>query len=176
MKIVVGLGNYGEEFKRTRHNAGFMALDRLAVKYAFSPFKFEKKFEAEIAEGRIKNEKTLLVKPQTYMNASGRAIKKLLDFYKLSPQDVLVLHDELDLPLGKFKLVSGRGSAGHKGIISLIEHLGTKEFTRLRIGIESLQPRLMPTEKFVLENFDGEELEVLESLWAKILELVEAVF
>src|SRR5574344_2157998 len=109
MKIIVGLGNFGEEFKRTRHNAGFMALDRLAKKYDFPEFKLEKKFTAEIAKGVIAGEKTILVKPQTYMNLSGHAVRKILDFYKLTPDDLLVLHDELDLPLGRFKFVSARG-------------------------------------------------------------------
>lgn len=173
MKIIVGLGNFGEEFKRTRHNAGFMALDRLAKKYDFPEFKLEKKFTAEIAKGVIAGEKTILVKPQTYMNLSGHAVRKILDFYKLTPDDLLVLHDELDLPLGRFKFVSARGSAGHKGIKSLLSELGTNEFSRIRIGIESLQPRLVPTEKFVLENFDGEELELLEKLFTEILDFLE---
>jgi PTH1 family peptidyl-tRNA hydrolase len=132
MKIIVALGNPGKEYEKTRHNAGFLAADVLAARCSFAEFKKEDKFEALIAEGRIGEEKTLLVKPQTFMNASGRAVAKVLSFYKSSASDLLVLHDDLDIPIGDMRLSFDSRSAGHRGVQSIIDALGTQEFLRLR--------------------------------------------
>ncbi len=142
MKLIVGLGNPGLKHEKTRHNLGFMVLDAFFKNYA-SPkesFKTEKKFQAEIAEiiwqpKKGKEEKIILVKPQTYMNASGISISHIVNFYKISANDIWVVHDEIDLPLGAMKIRLGGSSAGHKGVESILENLKTDKFWRFRIGI-----------------------------------------
>lgn len=134
MRIVVGLGNPGKEYARTRHNAGWLALDKAAALWPGEPisWKMEKKWNAEVAKlGRD----VLLVKPQTFMNRSGESVGALLHFYKAKPDQLLVVHDELDLPLGTLRLVRNRGAAGHHGVESVAAVLGTKDFSRLRIGV-----------------------------------------
>ena len=163
MKVIVGLGNYGKEYERTRHNAGFLALDRIGTDFGFEPFRLEKEFEAEISSGRIGSEKTLLVKPQTYMNASGRAVQKVLGFYKLAPSDLLVIHDDLDIRLGECRITGSSRAAGHKGVQSIIDSLGTQDFCRVRLGI-GIEDRKTPTEKYVLGIFTREEEAALSAI------------
>jgi PTH1 family peptidyl-tRNA hydrolase len=172
MKIIVGLGNIGKDYERTRHNAGFMALDVIARGFGFDAFRHEDKFEAEIAEGGIGGEKVILVKPQTFMNASGRAASKVLCFYKQGPQDLLVLHDDLDIPLGEYRASFGSRSAGHKGVQSIIDCVGTQDFKRLRIGIK-IPDRKIPTERYVLANFTKEEMGMIEKVIASFPEAIE---
>ncbi|MDB4939655.1 MAG: aminoacyl-tRNA hydrolase [Candidatus Doudnabacteria bacterium] len=156
MQLVIALGNPGEKYKQTRHNAGFLALD-----YILKDLKViscTSKFDAKICEVHDP-EKTFYIYPETYMNASGQAVKKIMDFYKLQPKDVLVLQDEIDLPLGTIKFTQGSGHAGHNGVRSIIDELGTNEFRRIRIGIESRERGgHIPTEAFVLQNFKEDEL------------------
>lgn len=163
MKAIVGLGNFGKEYEKTRHNVGFMALERIAVEFGFEPFHLEEKFESEIAAGTIQGEKTTLIKPQTYMNASGRAVQKILNFYRLTPQDLLVIHDDLDIDLGEMRVASNSRAAGHKGVQSIIDCLGTQDFKRLRVGIR-IEDRKIPTEKYVLGNFTSEEESVIRNI------------
>jgi len=132
MLLVVGLGNPGPEYAGNRHNIGFMAADAVARRFGFSPWK--SKFGGDLAEGRIGTEKVLLLKPQTYMNCSGRSVAEAVNFYKLAPEDVLVLHDELDLAAGKVKARTGGGLAGHNGLKDIQPHIGS-DFRRLRLGI-----------------------------------------
>ncbi len=132
MKLLVGLGNPGGKYERNRHNIGFMALDRIASDHGFGPWKA--KFQAEISEGRLGSEKVLLLKPQTFMNLSGQSVGEAMRFYKLSPEDVIVLHDELDLAPGKVRVKQGGGHAGHNGLRSLHSHLGDT-YGRVRLGI-----------------------------------------
>ncbi|WP_146348121.1 aminoacyl-tRNA hydrolase [Falsiphaeobacter marinintestinus] len=132
MKLLVGLGNPGGKYERNRHNIGFMALDRIASDHGFGPWKA--KFQAEISEGRLGSEKVLLLKPQTFMNLSGQSVGEAMRFYKLSPKDVIVLHDELDLAPGKVRVKQGGGHAGHNGLRSLHSHLGDT-YGRVRLGI-----------------------------------------
>ncbi|MFA5361557.1 MAG: aminoacyl-tRNA hydrolase, partial [archaeon] len=129
MIIIIGLGNPGEKFKDTRHNVGFMAIDKFAKENNFDDFKLEKKFEAEIS----KQGKILLAKPQTFMNNSGKTAKKIKSINKTST--FIILHDDVDLPIGKIKIVKERGSAGHKGVESVIKAIGNKGLIRIRIGI-----------------------------------------
>ncbi len=131
MKLFVGLGNPGEKYSRNRHNIGFMVLDSLAES-GFSAWK--SKFQGRIAEGRIGAEKVVLLKPETFMNLSGQSVGEAMRYYKLSPADITVFHDELDLAPGKIKLKTGGGHAGHNGLRSLHQHIGP-DYTRLRIGI-----------------------------------------
>jgi PTH1 family peptidyl-tRNA hydrolase len=132
MKLFVGLGNPGNKYARNRHNIGFMALDRIAEDHGFTPWK--SKFQAQISEGNLKGAKTLLLKPQTFMNLSGQAVGEAMRFYKLTPADVVVLHDELDLAPGKCRVKQGGGHAGHNGLRSIHQHIGA-DYARVRLGI-----------------------------------------
>jgi PTH1 family peptidyl-tRNA hydrolase len=138
MKLIVGLGNPGEKYAKTRHNVGFMVIEELAKKFTIYSVKFtiDKKANAEILKTKYKDEDLLLVKPQTMMNASGVAVSKLLTINHLPLSGLWVIHDDLDLPLGHLKIVKGRGSAGHHGVDSIIQKLGNDEFTRFRVGID----------------------------------------
>lgn len=132
MKIFAGLGNPGAKYTRNRHNVGFMAVDRIAEDHGFGPWK--SRFHGLVAEGRLGREKVLLLKPQTYMNLSGQAVGEAMRFYKLSPEDVIVFHDELDLAPGKVRVKQGGGHAGHNGLRSIHQHIGDA-YGRVRIGI-----------------------------------------
>jgi PTH1 family peptidyl-tRNA hydrolase len=179
MKLIIGLGNPGEEYKKTRHNAGFLALNAIASKLQATSYKLQANFNAEISQGIINDEKTILVKPMTFMNNSGQAVKAILDYYKIKPENIIVIHDDLDILLGEYKISKNKNSGGHKGIQSIIDYLGTKDFTRIRIGIGTgVQdlPCKIPTEKFVLEGFSKDEIEiikgVIEEINNKIVELL----
>ena len=174
IKLVVGLGNPGVEYELTRHNIGFMAVDYWAKKYG-ADWKNHKKSNTLIAEITIAEEriKTILTKPQTFMNNSGRTAVKLLSFYNLLPkkmglfkkekanlsQILFVIHDDLDLPLGQFKISINRGSGGHRGVQSIINQLKTKNFGRLRIGINAPEKEKIGGEKFVMGKIKNEEME-----------------
>ena len=132
MKLWVGLGNPGGKYAGNRHNIGFMALDSVADDHGFGPWK--SKFQAEISEGRLGSEKVLLLKPQTFMNLSGQSVGEAMRFYKLTPDDVTVFHDELDLAPGKLRVKTGGGHAGHNGLRSIHQHIGA-EYHRVRLGI-----------------------------------------
>lgn len=177
MKIIAGLGNPGEQYKKTRHNAGFIFLDHLADAKGFT-FEMNKKFFSEVA----RLEDTIYIKPQTFMNNSGQAIIAILSYYKLLPKklgifstkdadltDILtVIHDDIDIDLGKYKIASGSGSAGHRGIESIINSLKTKKFTRVRIGIKNEAKKNISTEKLVLGKFSSEETMAIEEVMKKI--------
>jgi peptidyl-tRNA hydrolase, PTH1 family len=132
MKLLVGLGNPGAKYRMNRHNIGFLAVDRIAADHGFSPWK--KAFQGQIAEGRLGDEKVLLLKPETFMNLSGQAVQAAVAFHKLPMADVIVLHDELDLAPGKMRLKQGGGHAGHNGLRSIHAHLG-EAYGRVRLGI-----------------------------------------
>jgi len=132
MKLFVGLGNPGGKYARNRHNIGYMAVDRIAEDYGFSPWKA--KFQGRISEGRLGREKVLLLKPETFMNLSGQSVGDAMRFYKLTPDDVTVLHDELDLVPGKARVKMGGGHAGHNGLRSIHAHIG-EAYQRVRLGI-----------------------------------------
>jgi PTH1 family peptidyl-tRNA hydrolase len=133
MRLFVGLGNPGAKHAGNRHNIGFMAVDRIAADYGFAPWR--RAFKGMAAEGRLGAEKVLLLKPETYMNLSGESVRAAMDFYKLTPADVTVFHDELDLAPGKVRTKAGGGHAGHNGLRSIHAHLGTDAYARVRIGI-----------------------------------------
>ncbi len=156
--MIVGLGNPGAEYHETRHNAGFMAVDYMAEKFSFGSFR--EKFDGLIAEGKIDGEKVYLLKPQTYMNLSGNSVVKAAHFYKILPQNVIVFHDDMDLPLGKIKAKNGGGSGGHNGIKS-IDSAITSCYNRVRIGVGHPQGRNEEIVSFVLARFTKAEKEVL---------------
>ena len=151
MKVVVGLGNPGAKYEQTKHNIGFMCLDYYANKHGLT-FKFNRKFNAEIA----KQGDLLLVKPQTFMNLSGDSVKSVLSYFDVELEDMLVIYDDLDLPLARLRLREQGGPGGHNGIKSIIERLGTDSFKRLRIGIDA-NP-MMEAKDYVLSKFTKDEL------------------
>jgi PTH1 family peptidyl-tRNA hydrolase len=153
--LVVGLGNPGPQYAKTRHNVGFMVADLLAARIA-APFKVHKKSGAEVATGRFGGRPVVLAKPRCYMNESGRQVGPLAKFYSIPPGDVIVIHDELDIDFGKVRLKLGGGEGGHNGLRSVANALGSKEFQRVRIGIGRPPGRKDPA-AFVLETFNATE-------------------
>src|SRR3989338_3389760 len=177
MMLIVGLGNLGKEYQKTRHNAGFMVLDEFAKVNGFPSFKLSKKHSSLISEGFLSRTKVVLAKPQTFMNNSGKAVASLakLSFPKLSlAKDLVVVHDDIDIPLGKVKVSKGSGSAGHKGVESIIQSLGTKDFTRIRIGILPPEGKPEDVETFVLKPFKKEELPLLSASIESALSTLES--
>lgn len=163
MLLLVGLGNPGSEHKRQRHNVGFMAVDAIAEQHNFHPFK--KRFQGELAEGVLNGAKALLLKPQTYMNLSGKSVGEAVHFYKLPPTQVVVVHDELDLAAGKIRMKAGGGHAGHNGLRSVDAAIGP-DYRRLRIGIG--HPGKDRVLGYVLQNFAAEEHDWLDPLLTAI--------
>jgi len=170
MKLVCGLGNPGSKYDRARHNAGFMILDcfaeRLGVSFA------SRRFSSLVTEGRFGGERILLLKPQTYMNLSGDAVSPAAGFYKIAPEDLLVVHDDADLPLGLIRLKRGGGTAGHKGLESLRERLGTSDFHRLRYGIGRPDNPLMDLADFVLQPLSTAERAEFERGFAPAVDAI----
>ena len=167
MKIILGLGNPDEKYTSTRHNFGFRVVEAFAQAYDFPKFKLEKKFKAEISEGKLNNEKVLLVKPQTFMNLSGESAAALLSFYKPHIENFLVIYDDADIPFGEIRIREGGSSAGHNGVKSLIQHFGTENFGRIRLGIANSMLDVMPTEEFVLAKFAPDEEKALAQIIEK---------
>lgn len=158
MNLIIGLGNPGATYQKTRHNLGFRVVEALAKELGLK-FTAQKKLFAEIAKGPS----LILAKPQTFMNESGKAFQKLLTTYNLQLTNLIVVHDEIDLPFGKIRLSANAGSAGHQGVASIINAAG-RDFTRLRIGIDNrAKPRIPDTETYVLRNFTAEEEQELQS-------------
>ncbi|MEJ1958125.1 MAG: aminoacyl-tRNA hydrolase [Nitrosomonadales bacterium] len=160
IKLIVGLGNPGREYEATRHNAGWWWVDEFAQAHQFT-FKTESKFHGMTARGQAESRELFLLKPQTFMNHSGRAVAALTQFYQIPPQQILVVHDELDLPPGSAKLKLGGGHGGHNGLKDIITHLGTRDFWRLRIGIGHPGERNDVT-NFVLNPPRREEMALIE--------------
>lgn len=153
MRLIIGLGNPGKEYSSTRHNFGMMILDALADKKTLA-WHSHKDSQSIVADFKSDNENYLLVKPQTFMNESGQAIRRLKSFYKIPNHKIIVIHDEISLPFGKIRLSKNRSSGGHKGIDSVIQHLKSKDFIRVRLGIG---PQVGVAEDFVLQKFMPEE-------------------
>lgn len=157
--LVVGLGNPGRQYKNTRHNAGFLVVDRLAERLGVQFSRLQ--FRALVVDGRYQGRKIILAKPQTYMNESGQAVGSLVRFYNITQDNIVVVHDDVDLPFGALRLRPAGGSGGQKGMGSIIERLGTQEFPRLRVGI-GRPPGQMLAAAYVLQEFDRDEkLELL---------------
>jgi len=153
--LVVGLGNPGPQYAKTRHNLGFMVADLLAGRLGES-FKVHKRSGAEIVTGRIAHRPVVLAKPRTYMNESGRQVGPLAKFYSVSAADIIVIHDEIDIEFGRIRLKLGGGEGGHNGVRSVANALGTKDFQRVRIGVGRPPGRKDPA-AYVLENFTAAE-------------------
>jgi PTH1 family peptidyl-tRNA hydrolase len=167
MILVIGLGNPGKKYIKTRHNLGFRIVNQFAKESRFSNFKIVKKYNSLISKSKLNNEKIILAKPQAFMNNSGKAVKKISKNLKSKFGSLIVIHDDLDLPLGKIRIIENRGAAGHKGVQSIIDELDTKNFTRFRIGIMNYELRIKNTEEFVLEKFKKEEEGILKEVIKK---------
>ena len=178
MKIIVGLGNPGQQYEDTRHNIGFAIIDKIREKFEFPEFKSNKRFQAEISKNAIDLKEALLVKPQTFMNLSGESVQAILDFYKLTPEDLIVIHDDLDIATGKYKIATDSSSAGHNGVQNIIDKLGTQKFRRIRIGVgeETAEGAIkcrLGAHDFVLSRFNPEEKEKISAIEKNILEEIQ---
>jgi len=169
MTIIVGLGNPGEKYENTPHNIGFEAVDEFAKRNNFPDFKLSKKFNACVSEKNA----VLLAKPQTFMNKSGFSVKALDNFYKA--ENLIIIHDDIDLPLGKIKVSKNRGSAGHKGVESIIKELGTKNFTRIRIGVSPAEAKPKDAEKYVLKKLQKKDREIIRQIFAQASSEIERI-
>ena len=172
MKLIVGLGNPGKEYEMTRHNVGFMTIDRFAELHHLE---FSKnKMMGLIAEGTIHGEKVLLLKPQKYMNLSGEVVGDIVHFYKINIEDVLIISDDLDLPLGHYKLKQKGSCGGHNGLRNIELHLATREYKRLKIGISNDKSR--DTKDYVLGKFNQEERKILTTEIEQLMNVLEDYF
>lgn len=175
-QLIVGLGNPEPKYDRTRHNIGFTAIDALS-KTGFIPISEHRKFQAEYGEGTVQGKKLRLLKPLTYMNRSGQSIRAVVDWYKLDPKAVLVIYDDMDLPVGRIRLRHSGSAGGHNGMKSTIAHLGTQNFPRLRIGIgKPRNPNSVAnreTVSHVLGKFSPNETQVMEKVLKLVIEAVE---
>jgi len=170
--LVVGLGNPGSQYQGNRHNVGFMVVDEL-LRRGRAPAP-RAKFGAELCEAEVAGEKALFCKPMEFMNVSGQAVARAATFWKISPQQAVVIHDELDVPFSRFKLGAGGGHGGHNGVRSIIADWGTPDFTRIRFGI-GRPPAGKPGAAYVLENFSRDEQSQLPALIAEAADAVEAI-
>lgn len=181
MKLVIGLGNPGNEYRMTRHNSGFLCVDFLQKEFGFEEFALDKKMSAFLSHGTINGEKVILTKPDTFMNKSGTTVEALLHFYKLSPSDIVVIHDDLDIAPGTYRTTVSSRAAGHNGVQDIIDKLGAQDFFRIRLGIgrpaevsgiclpESERTDIPPHD-FVLQDFSSDELAILQELFPKVKE------
>lgn len=170
MLLIIGLGNPGDEFKKTRHNIGRETAQVLQEKMDFPEFRFEKKWNALVSEGKIDKEKIIISLPNTFMNKSGNAVAPILRFFKVKPKDIYVIHDDADLELGAAKLSFGKHSAGHKGVESVMRSLKTRDFWRFRIGIAGRKDA--PAEKLVLKKFTPKELLTAKKIIRRTVEAI----
>lgn len=169
MKLVVGLGNPGKEYDKTRHNIGFSFLDYYA-KCNNLKFTFSKRFNAESCSFNFNKEKIILIKPHSFMNLSGIIVAKYMKFYDLSGDDILVIHDDLDMNVGKIRLSYDSSSGGHNGIKNIIENIGTQKFYRLKIGISNNND--IDTKDYVLGRLNGDDIKIINDVYIKIENIV----
>jgi PTH1 family peptidyl-tRNA hydrolase len=175
MYTIVGLGNPGEEYKGTRHNTGRMVVEDSAAKQKFPDWVYDKKSNALKTQGKIKKEKVLLLLPETFMNNSGNAVQKFITSKKKA-ENLVVIHDDLDLALGKFKISFARGSAGHKGVESVIKKIKTEKFIRIRVGTSpKKKPAGKDLIKFLMGKFTPKELLIFKKTSKKITSAIEAI-
>ena len=179
MILIVGLGNPGKKYQKTRHNLGFRVVDEIAANFQFSPALSQKGgvqsiFNVKISKGEIANKKIILAKPQTFMNLSGKAVKKLISNIQNLTSKLWIIHDDIDIPLGEIRIVKNRSSAGHKGVESIIRELKTKDFVRFRVGVKPKTSNLKPEtlDRFVLQKFTREEEKILKKIIKKTIEII----
>jgi peptidyl-tRNA hydrolase, PTH1 family len=170
MKLIIGLGNPGEKYKNTRHNIGWQIVDFLIPEK--EKWHESKKAKCLYTKKVIEEQEIEVIKPLTFMNNSGEAVIHILKKHGLKAENIIVIHDDLDLPLGKIRIKTEGSSGGHNGIQSIIDHLKTQNFTRIKIGIANEKRNAIPAEKFVLENFNAEEKEILEKIKNKTIKII----
>ncbi len=171
MHIIVGLGNPTKEYEGTRHNVGFMCIDRIAESHNIAVM--EKKHKSMIGKGFINGEKVVLVKPLTFMNLSGEAVREVLDYYKLSPEDdLIVLYDDISLPVGKLRIRPKGSAGGHNGIKNIIKHTGTDVFKRIKVGVGE-KPSRMDLADYVLGHFDEEDKKLIDESLDRVLSAID---
>jgi PTH1 family peptidyl-tRNA hydrolase len=162
--IIVGLGNPGDEYLNTRHNIGFSCLDYFKEKNSdLEPWANKKSLKSLISVGRVNDSRVIAVKPTTFMNLSGEAVRAVMDFYKVNASGVAVIYDDIDINFGQIRIRQNGSSAGHNGIKSITEHIG-EDFVRIRVGIGPKKPERIPSEKFVLAKFSEEEMKEMSNL------------
>lgn len=164
MILIVGLGNPGEKYEHTWHNMGFLALDKFKEKNSLPDFIFSQKFVSEVSDGVFGKKEITLAKPHTFMNNSGKSVKVLLRNQNLKKEDLILVHDDIDLPLGTMKIVKDRGAAGHNGVQSVIDHLGSQDFLRVRIGIQPQRGKPDNPELFVLKRISKKDSDLAEKI------------
>ncbi len=172
MKLIIGLGNPGKDYRKTRHNVGFEVVDEIVKRYNFEQLKLESKFDSDICKGTIDGKTAIVAKPQTFMNNSGKAVRSIMDYYKINIDNLIVIHDDLDIKLGNYRISKGKNSAGHNGVRSIIDHLATKDFERIRIGI-GIDDKRIPTEDFVLSAFQVDEAEIIHKIIGDIALIIK---
>lgn len=170
MKLIVGLGNPGEEYKYSRHNLGFMVIDSMATLWGVH-FATQKKLKSDLLVTMKNSETIILAKPDTFMNLSGVAVQKIMKFYKLKPQDVWVISDDVDLELGVIRMRAGGRSGGHNGLQNIIDSIGA-DFERIRVGIGSNRAANIPSQNYVLQNFTPAEIAKLPEIIEKVLDTI----
>ena len=170
MWLIAGLGNPGSRYEKTRHNAGFLVLEELVERLQLE---FKEKEDFKISKGSLGDEKIILLEPLTFMNRSGVAVRKIMQKSNISPERLIVIHDDLDLECGSLKIRKKGSSGGHKGIESIIQNIGTREFIRVKIGIG--RDPFVPTEKYVLSKFRKDEMPVIKEAIAKAAESVQCI-
>jgi PTH1 family peptidyl-tRNA hydrolase len=169
-RLIVGLGNPGREYAETRHNLGYQVVEALAERWRIPLSR--RSLESRWGQGRVGGEAVILAQPTTYMNLSGRAVFRLLRYFRLSPQALVVVHDDLDVPLGRLKIVTRGGPGGHRGVLSVMAELDTEEFLRVKLGI-GRPPPYLPSEDYVLSPFSPEETQAIPDLLARGVLAVE---
>ena len=172
MHLIVGLGNPGPEYEGTRHNVGFAVVDLLAVRHGLSLGR--KRFDCLVGRGRIAGREAMVAKPQTYMNLSGLAVRAIAEYFRVESDEIVVVHDDLDLELGGLKITARGGSGGNKGVQSIIDSLGSKDFPRVRIGI-GRPPSAKAGADYVLGRCGPEEAELMEKVLVSAAEAVETI-
>ncbi|HEV2413057.1 MAG TPA: aminoacyl-tRNA hydrolase [Candidatus Saccharimonadales bacterium] len=171
IKLIVGLGNIGQMYQGTRHNVGFICLDEYAAEHSLV-WQERPKFDAFVAETQQDDNRLVCIKPTTYMNNSGKAVRAIKDFYKLDNGQILVVHDELDLPFGTIRTRLGGSHAGNKGVLSVSQSIG-EDFLRIRCGIANEQSSSEPAEQFVLARFNPEEMKQMDSIKSHVASLID---
>lgn len=175
MKLIAGLGNPGRQYEKTRHNAGFMAVDFLAEHFNLE-FKKSDKYKCELAEGQLLDKKVILLKPQTFMNLSGQSVQSVASFYKIDLSDIIVIHDDVDIASGNLKIRPSGSPGTHNGMRSVTQLLGSEDFIRIRLGIAPLSEFKGPLEDYVLGKLSDEEVSLMEGNVKKLSPLFETLF
>lgn len=175
MKLIIGLGNPGEQYKNTWHNMGFLTIEKMANELGFENFKERKKLKSEISIGKFGREKIILVKPQTFMNESGLTAALLKNYFKVKIADIIIVHDDVDLPLGKIRLAKNSSAGGHNGVKSIIQSLDTQNFIRLKIGSKTAKAEKIGALKYALEKIGKDKKTETAEIIKKAAHVVTAV-